>query len=104
MKYWRDPLDKGRCEVPAGKIHIIEARCKGCKFCVEFCPRKVLEISKGYNEKGYHPPEVVRAKDCIACGFCELVCPDFAIYVEETAACAPAGLAAPKKAEGVGAH
>ena len=104
MKYWRDPLDRGRCEVPTGRISIIQARCKGCKFCVEFCPRKVLEVSKGYNEKGYHPPEVVRQQDCIACGFCELVCPDFAIFVEETATCIPAGLTAQKKTEEVGAH
>ena len=82
MKYWRQPLDKDRIEVPKGKIRIIEARCKGCKFCIEFCPRKVLEQSLTYNEKGYHPPVVARQEDCIACGFCELVCPDFAIFVE----------------------
>ena len=104
MKYWREPLDKGKCEVPSGKIQIIESRCKGCKFCVEFCPRKVLEQSKGMNEKGYHPPVVVHPENCIACRFCEIVCPDFAIFVEQVAACPPDKLVGPKKAEGVGAN
>jgi len=104
MKYWREPLDREKCEVPKGKIQIILSRCKGCKFCVEFCPRKVLEVSAGYNEKGYHPPVVVRQEDCIACGFCELVCPDFAIFVEETKSCTPDKLVAAPKPEGVGAH
>ena len=34
MKYWRQPLDKDKMEVPKGKIRIIDARCKGCKFCI----------------------------------------------------------------------
>jgi len=103
MKYWREPLDRGRCEVPKGKVTIIDKRCKGCRFCVEFCPRKVLEVSKGFNEKGYHPPEIARPDDCIACGFCELVCPDFAIFVDQQASCPPPAAKAPKTQE-VGAH
>jgi 2-oxoglutarate ferredoxin oxidoreductase subunit delta len=104
MKYWRQPLDKDRIEVPKGKIRIIEARCKGCKFCIEFCPRKVLEQSTTYNEKGYHPPVVARQEDCIACGFCELVCPDFAIFVEETSSCQPESIVARPKPMEVAAH
>ena len=50
--------------------------CKGCGICVEFCPRKVLEIKHD---------KVVAANpgQCIKCALCELRCPDYAIYVKE---------------------
>ncbi len=54
--------------------------CKGCGFCVEFCPLDVLELEKGYNAKGYHPPHVVKPDLCNGCDMCGLFCPDFAIY------------------------
>jgi 2-oxoglutarate ferredoxin oxidoreductase subunit delta len=104
MKYWRQPLDKDKMETTKGKIMIIDARCKGCKFCIEFCPRKVLEQSKTFNEKGYHPPVVARQDDCIACGFCELVCPDFAIFVEEKTSCQPPDIAGKARTVEVAAH
>jgi len=102
MKYWRKPLDTDTIEVPKGKVYILENRCKGCKFCVEFCPRKCLEVSTKFNEKGYHPPVLKNEADCIACGFCELICPDFAIYLEEKGT-RPAG-EVKKKSEEVGAQ
>jgi 2-oxoglutarate ferredoxin oxidoreductase subunit delta len=94
MKFWRQPLDQDRIRVPHGIVHIIDDRCKGCGFCVEFCPRGVFVMSKHTNAKGYHPPEVVNASACTDCGLCALLCPDFAIYVESStiAASESAGL------------
>jgi NAD-dependent dihydropyrimidine dehydrogenase PreA subunit len=43
----------------------------------------VLTISKRTNSKGYHPPEVVDGDHCTNCALCALLCPDFAIYVED---------------------
>ena len=63
-----------------GVVYIIKERCKGCGFCVEFCPKKVLVISDEFNSKGYHPPVVKNPDDCIACNLCGMFCPDFAIY------------------------
>ena len=63
-KYWRRPLDLDKMKVPRGKIHIIKDRCKGCGFCVEYCPTDVLELSDEFNSKGYHPPRVVNEKNC----------------------------------------
>jgi NAD-dependent dihydropyrimidine dehydrogenase PreA subunit len=60
--------------------------CKGCAFCVEFCPTGALELSSEFNKKGYHPP-VVHEHDCLYCEICELICPEFSIYcVDENSA------------------
>ena len=83
-KYWRKPLDYEDIKVPKGSVFIIEDRCKGCSFCVEYCPRDVLEMSEHFNKKGYHPPHVKNPDDCVNCNFCEVICPEFAIYVEES--------------------
>jgi 2-oxoglutarate ferredoxin oxidoreductase subunit delta len=83
VAYWRQPLDRERVQIPHGIVHIIDERCKGCGFCVEFCPRGVLIMSKQTNSKGYHPPELKEHAQCINCGLCALLCPDFAIYVTD---------------------
>lgn|GEM_PF-356220 len=70
-------------KVPRGKVHIIKERCKGCQFCIEFCPKKVLKRSDTFNLKGYHFPEIVNEKDCVSCKLCEYICPEFSIYIEE---------------------
>ena len=75
-------MDADAIKVPRGQIHVIRELCKGCGFCVEFCPRKVLELSGEFNKKGYHPPVAVHAEACVSCGLCELICPEFAIYVK----------------------
>jgi 2-oxoglutarate ferredoxin oxidoreductase subunit delta len=62
-------------------IHITHERCKGCNFCIEFCPRDVLETSRKVNQIGVHPPQVKDSSLCVGCGVCEDICPDFAIYL-----------------------
>lgn len=83
MRLWRRPLDQDRVVVPVGEINLIVERCKGCELCVAYCPRHVLEMSDVFNAKGYHPPQVLDSQACVACGLCELLCPEFAIFVEE---------------------
>ncbi len=80
MKLWRTPLDVDKFTTPHGDVHIISARCKGCKLCVEYCPRDVLAVSDEMNEKGYHPPIAVAPERCVVCRLCELLCPEFCIY------------------------
>ena len=81
----RRPLDLNLARVPRGQVFVIVERCKGCGYCIEFCPQRVLDISQDINAKGYHYPVVPKdLKDgCTHCGFCNLVCPDMAIYTEE---------------------
>jgi 2-oxoglutarate ferredoxin oxidoreductase subunit delta len=61
---------------PKLKELVIErAWCKGCRICVHFCPKKVLDLDADDKVMASRP------KDCIACKMCELRCPDLAITV-----------------------
>jgi 2-oxoglutarate ferredoxin oxidoreductase subunit delta len=83
MKYWRRPLDLDTVRVAHGRVVVIEDRCKGCTYCTEYCARGVLSMSKAFNRKGYHFPQVDRPEACVNCRFCQAICPEFAIYSEE---------------------
>ncbi len=82
---YRHPIDSATVRVPRGQVFVIPERCKGCRFCIEFCPEDVLAESEAMNARGYHYPVVIEGKDdaCVNCQFCKLVCPEFAIYTEE---------------------
>ena len=75
-------------------ITILKDFCKGCGFCIAYCPKKVYELSEEMNKKGYRVPKPVRIEECTECGLCDLYCPDFAIVLEKTKA--------PKKASAKG--
>ena len=60
-----------------------EQRCKGCGFCVEFCPKKILALGDGINDIGYHYVFIKDMENCTACGFCAMMCPDVVIDVKE---------------------
>lgn len=81
----RLPLDLETLKTPRGAVYIIPSRCKGCRFCIEFCPQDVLIETKAINAKGYRYPVVAKGKEsaCIHCDFCGMVCPEMAIYTEE---------------------
>jgi 2-oxoglutarate ferredoxin oxidoreductase subunit delta len=66
--------------VSKGFVAINVERCKGCSFCVEFCPSHALALSSAFNSKGYHTPHLVAADKCSGCDLCGMYCPDFAIY------------------------
>ncbi len=60
-----------------GPIRIYKPWCKGCRICVEFCPKDVLTLEDDGK---------VVARDvesCTECGLCEIRCPDFAIIIEK---------------------
>jgi 2-oxoglutarate ferredoxin oxidoreductase subunit delta len=83
VKYWRRPLDLTDIRIPHGVLHILKERCKGCNYCIEYCPQGVLAESDERNSRGYHPPTVVDSAACASCGLCEMICPEFAIYRDE---------------------
>ncbi|MGB9740706.1 MAG: 4Fe-4S dicluster domain-containing protein [Candidatus Bathyarchaeia archaeon] len=82
-RIWRKPIDSEKFKSSKAEIHIIKDQCKGCGYCIQYCPKKVLEESNEINARGVHPPRVVDESKCILCSFCTSVCPDFAIFVVE---------------------
>lgn len=66
------------------KVTFSEELCKGCKFCVSVCPKKIIVMDEGkLNLKGFHPAGVKEMEKCIGCGFCATICPDCVIEVEK---------------------
>ncbi|MEE4301493.1 MAG: ferredoxin family protein [Pseudomonadales bacterium] len=78
----RRPMGAERQTIPRGRVHVIPERCKECRYCVEFCPEKVLAFSTDVNARGYHYPVMAAGHedDCVDCGFCTLICPELAIF------------------------
>jgi 2-oxoglutarate ferredoxin oxidoreductase subunit delta len=64
-------------------VVLIPQRCKGCGFCIEFCPPGILARAAEMNSIGYHAVYVTDESKCTGCELCGLVCPDFAIGVRE---------------------
>jgi 2-oxoglutarate ferredoxin oxidoreductase subunit delta len=64
-------------KLPRGRVTVFPNWCKGCDLCIEFCPGGVLEQGPDGRVIVAHPEK------CIACHWCELHCPDFAIFVSD---------------------
>ena len=74
------------CGKGRARFYLYTQLCKGCGLCIIKCPinkkgDKCLQWSK---EMGlYSTPAVEPVPEkCIACGTCEMVCPDSAIRIE----------------------
>ncbi len=80
MKYSKESTQDSK-RTSRYRVGVLRERCKGCGFCIEFCPRKVLRESSDFNTKGYHPACAEVQDNCTDCGLCELICPEFAIDV-----------------------
>ncbi|MBI4722571.1 MAG: 4Fe-4S binding protein [Candidatus Stahlbacteria bacterium] len=63
------------------EVHITESLCKACGYCIEACPKKVLELANYFNESGFHPACIIKKEECTGCGMCYQVCPEVAIEV-----------------------
>ena len=66
-------------------VEIEEKFCKGCGFCVKYCPKGVLAIRKERSRKGYFPAKAVAPGECIGCLSCAAVCPEAAIRIRKEA-------------------
>lgn len=64
-------------------IIIDDPMCKGCDICIYCCPKNILVASEEVNARGYFTPRVTDAAECTGCLQCELLCPDFAIFIIE---------------------
>ncbi|MFY9174557.1 MAG: aldo/keto reductase [Peptococcia bacterium] len=61
-----------RLKMVKRQLHI-EEWCEGCGACVERCPFNHLEIKDNKAQ--------LQTEDCVLCGYCGSVCPNFAIKV-----------------------
>src|SRR4030042_1505323 len=60
-------------KIKPSKRLFISTFCKGCCTCVKTCPNNALSLENG--------KAVVDHKLCILCGYCNPVCPEFAIRI-----------------------
>jgi len=64
-------------------IRIDAQLCKGCAFCVRYCPEQALAIGGQRNKKGDHYA-VAGSCTADACGLaCAVICPEGAITVKQ---------------------
>lgn len=64
------------------KVVLHPDSCKGCRYCLHFCPKEALSVTEMVNSKGYLPVQV-DAHKCITCGLCYIVCPDYVFELLE---------------------
>ena len=74
-------MGEGSMKLKNKEVIILVERCKGCGYCIEFCPQNILQESTEINSKGYHPVYITDEAKCTKCDLCGMVCPDFAIGV-----------------------
>ena len=73
--------DKGYPKVIGHQFHVFKERCKGCGYCIEFCPQKTVNKANEINSHGYHVVCMDDSDKCTGCNICAMICPEFAIVV-----------------------
>jgi 2-oxoglutarate ferredoxin oxidoreductase subunit delta len=63
------------------KLAIKKDRCKGCGYCVKFCPKNVLKMSDELNARGIHCVGIADLEKCTGCGICAMMCPDVCMEI-----------------------
>jgi 2-oxoglutarate ferredoxin oxidoreductase subunit delta len=65
---------------PFEPLEIAIDRCKGCRLCIDVCPKHVLALDETFvNGLGYHPVRLTDPDLCTSCALCARICPD-AVY------------------------
>jgi len=62
-------------------VTFIEQQCKGCGFCVEFCPKNIICLGDKMNDAGYHFAVIDSMDQCTGCAICAMMCPEAIIEV-----------------------
>jgi len=82
FRTWSKPLYQNNLKKDRYRVQVLKERCKGCSFCIDFCPQHTLVRSHEINSRGYHVVFQDSNVRCSGCGICTMVCPEFAIHVE----------------------
>ena len=68
-------------EITMAKVILDMSRCKGCFLCASVCPKEVLTPSHELSSKGFGLIHLNEDKECIGCGACYKMCPDYCIEI-----------------------
>jgi len=61
---------------------IINAKyCKGCRLCIDVCPKHALKLSGQLSDAGVEIIAFDPNAGCTACLLCATICPDAAVTV-----------------------
>jgi 2-oxoglutarate ferredoxin oxidoreductase subunit delta len=63
------------------KINVDKELCKGCGYCIEYCPTKIVSLKNDTNSKGYMFAYQTDERKCTGCKVCAIVCPEAAVEV-----------------------
>lgn len=74
------------CDLRDFNVTVNSLVCKECGYCREVCGQGVFEVSGTFNPSGYKPSVAARSEKCVGCLKCLMICPDFAINIENAAA------------------
>lgn len=64
-----------------GTIAIDREACKGCNYCVIYCPKGVITMDSEFNRNGYFPAKASHIDNCTGCSICAFMCPEICIEV-----------------------
>lgn len=64
-----------------GRIAVDRELCKGCNYCVLYCPKGVITVDTELNKSGYFPVVAAYMEKCTGCSVCALMCPEICIEV-----------------------
>ena len=73
-----------------GKVTISARYCKGCRLCIDVCPKNALKLTGKLTDAGIEIVEWDETQGCTACLRCATMCPDAAITIEVEEKPAPA--------------
>ena len=65
-------------------VTISARHCKGCRLCIEVCPRHALRLTGKLSESGVEIIAFDPDAGCTGCLMCAMMCPDAAVTVEIT--------------------
>ncbi|MFH1074738.1 MAG: 4Fe-4S dicluster domain-containing protein [Candidatus Firestonebacteria bacterium] len=66
------------------KVSIDREKCKSCGYCILYCNKNNLSLSKSFNARGYLYVEFNdKEGKCNSCALCAIMCPEAAIKVRK---------------------
>ena len=81
--YARQYVEKAKKSRSSFEVKITDKFCKGCGYCIKYCPKDVIGYNEELNIKGYRTAKVLNGDGCIGCLNCATICPEAAISISK---------------------